>query len=55
MSKCYDHDCLENFLLPFMSLLTVPFVKISHIFAGIYFIFLKETLKLNFNYQVTQI
>ena len=32
----------QNYLLNFMSLLTVPIVKNSHILAGIYFIFLKE-------------
>ena len=41
-SKCYDHGCLQNFLLHFTSLLTVPIVKYSHLLAGIYFIFLKE-------------
>ena len=41
-SKCYDHDCLQNFLLYFMSLLTVSAIKNSHILRGTYFIFLKE-------------
>ena len=40
--KYYDHCCLQNFILNFMSSLTVPIVKNSHILAGIYFIFLKE-------------
>ena len=41
-SKYYDHGCLENFLLHFMSLLTVSTVKNSHILAVTQFIFLKE-------------
>ena len=36
-----SNDCLENFLLLFISLLTAPVVKNNHILAGIYFIFLK--------------
>ena len=39
-----EHECLQNFLSLFMSLLTDLIVKISHIWAGIYFIFLKEVL-----------
>ena len=39
-SKDYDHDCLQNFILFLVSLLTAPTVKNSHIVAGIYFIFL---------------
>ena len=35
-----DHDCLQNFLLHFMSFLTAPTVKNSHILPGNYFIFL---------------
>ena len=44
VSKYYEHGCLENFLWSFMSLLTVLFVKNSHILAGIYFIGLKKFL-----------
>ena len=39
VSKYYEHDCLENFILLFMSLLTALIVKGSHFLAGIYFIF----------------
>ena len=42
VSKYYDYDCLQNFLLLFMSLLRPPIVNNSHILAGIYFIFLKK-------------
>ena len=38
--KYYVHDCLQNFLLFFMFLLTASIVENSHILAGIYFIFL---------------
>ena len=41
VSKHDDHDCLQNFNLLFMSLLTAPIVKHSQILAGIYFILLK--------------
>ena len=47
-SFAIDNDCLPNFLLLFMSLLTIPIVKNSHILAGIYFIFLKKYPKPNF-------
>ena len=43
-SKFYNHDSLQNFLSLFMSLLTTPIVKNSHILAGVYFIFLKNIL-----------
>ena len=43
-SKFYNHDSLQNFLSLFMSLLTAPIVKNSHILAGVYFIFLKNIL-----------
>ena len=36
---------LKNVILLSMSLLTVPIVKSSHIYARIYFIFLKHLLK----------
>ena len=45
LSKYYENDCLQNFLLLFMSLLTAKFVKNSHIWARVYFIFLKNVLK----------
>ena len=35
-SKYYNHDCLQNFILLVMSLLTAPIVKSSHILAKIY-------------------
>ena len=38
VSEYYEHDFLHNFLLLFMSLLVDTVVKISHTFAGIYFI-----------------
>ena len=44
VSKYYDHDSLENFILVFMFLLTALFVKNSMILAGIYFIFLETVL-----------
>ena len=40
--KYYEHDCLQNFILLFIPLLTAFVVKNSHILAGIYFIFLKN-------------
>ena len=52
VSKYYEHDCLlENFILLFMSLLTVLIVKSSHILAGIYFVFLSTALN-GFQYQI---
>ena len=39
VSKYYEHDCLQNFILLFMSLVIALIVKNSHILAGIYFIF----------------
>ena len=47
VSKYDEHGCLENFLWSFMSLLTVLFVKNSHILAGIYFIVLKKLPRRN--------
>ena len=41
ISKYCEHDCPQNFLLLFMSLLTDLIVKNSQILAGIYFIFLR--------------
>ena len=37
-----DPDCLQDFLLFFMSLLTAPIFQNSHILAVIYFIFLTK-------------
>ena len=45
VSKCYENDCVQNFLLLFLSLLTAPVAKNSQILAGIYFIFPKNVLK----------
>ena len=45
----YEHSCLQNFLLLFMSLLTVLIVKSSHILAGICFIFLKNVADQTWN------
>ena len=44
VSKYYEHDSLQNFILLFMSLLTALIVKTSHMLAGIYYIFLKNVL-----------
>ena len=43
-SKHYVHECLQNFLLHFMSLLTASISKNSGFLAEIYFIFLKNVL-----------
>ena len=45
VSKYYEKDCLQNFLLLFRSLLPTKFVKNSHIWDKIYFIFRKNVLK----------
>ena len=47
VSKYYDHDCLQNFILLFMSLSTVQIVTNIHVFVVVYFIFLKKHLRLN--------
>ena len=44
VSKCYVHDCLQNFLLLFRFLLKALFAKNTHILAAIYFIFLENVL-----------
>ena len=44
LSKYYEKDCVENFLLLFKFLLTGEFVINSHIKARIYFVFLKIIL-----------
>ena len=45
VSKYYEIDCHENFLLLFMFLLTVPIAKNCHIWVEMHFIFLKSMLK----------
>ena len=42
--KYYAIECLQNFILHSMSLLTVKFAKSCHIEARIYLIFLKTSL-----------
>ena len=44
LSKYCGNDCLQNFLLHFMSLSTAKFVKKSRIMARLYFIFVKNIL-----------
>ena len=44
VSKYYEHDCLEIFLLVFISLLTGLIVESSNTSTRIYFIFLKSIL-----------
>ena len=43
------NDCLQNFVLLFMSWWTAKFVKNSHIYARIYFVFLNIVLKQTWN------
>ena len=43
--KYYQHDCLQKFILHFVSSLEALIVKSSHILAGFYFIFLKIVLE----------
>ena len=45
VSRYYEKHCLQIFLLLLMSLLATKFVKNSHIWGKIYFIFLKNVLK----------
>ena len=45
VSKYSENDSLQIFFLLFMSLLPTKFVKNSHIWDKIYFIFLKNVLK----------
>ena len=42
-SQILYQDCLQNVIFLFMSLLTAPINKCSHISAGISFIFLKNS------------
>ena len=44
----YDHDCLQNLFLLFMSWLTARIVKNNNILVRIYFIFLQKRPKSNF-------
>ena len=46
-SKHYDHDCLENFLLCSLSLLTTTNVKISHNLTKHFLIFVKQSVRAN--------
>ena len=52
-SKFYEHDCLQNLIFLFMSLLTALIVKNNHILSEIYFIFLLIYIyiKKNFVYK----
>ena len=55
VSKCYDHDSLQNFISHFMALLTAQIFKNSSIMAESYFIFLKKCPIPNskaFQYQI---
>ena len=45
VSNYFEKDCLQIFLLLFLFLLPTKFVKNSHIWGKIYFIFLKNVLK----------
>ena len=45
VSKYYEKDCLQIFLLLLMSLLKIKIVKNIHILSKIYLIFLKNVLK----------
>ena len=45
VSTCYENDCLQNFLLLFMSLLTTPTVQNSYTYSRFYFIFQNNVLK----------
>ena len=45
VSRYYERGCPKNFLWLFMSLLTAPIDKNSHIQARIYIIFIKKFLK----------
>ena len=50
VSKYYETDCLQRFVLLFMFPLTTKFVKNSHIWARISFLFLKSVLKKNLEF-----
>ena len=54
LAKYYEHDCLQNVLLLFISLSTALIVKNSHFLAVIYFLFVEKRPRLNlksFQYQ----
>ena len=53
VSKYYENDCLQNFILHFVSLLTAKLVKNSNILARIYFIFRKNVLNQSWNSSST--
>ena len=42
VSKYYDYDFLHNFVVVVVVVVVARIVKSSHIFAGIYFTFLKN-------------
>ena len=55
VSKYYEYDCLQNFILLFIPLLTTLIVKNSLILAGIFFVFLQKRVRLSlkgFQYQI---
>ena len=49
VSKYYQTDCLQNFSLLLMILLTAKLVQNNHNYARIFFIFLKNVLKQTWN------
>ena len=49
VSKYFENDRLQKFLMLFMYLLIYKFAKKSHIYATIYFISLKNVLKQSWN------
>ena len=49
VSKHYDYDCLQNFLLVFKSLFKAPIVENSHVLDRIYFTFKKKRPRPNLN------
>ena len=48
-SQFFEYDCLQSFLLLFMSLLTTLIVKNSYIFPGVDIIFLENVLHHTWN------
>ena len=47
--KFYENDSLQNFLLPFMFLLTAKFARDTHIWIRIFFFVVKNLLKQSLN------
>ena len=47
VAKYYEHDCLQNFIILFISFLTALIVENSLLFAEIFFVFLKKRPILN--------